>query len=605
MASVQPRASTQHTFQSRHDGAQLFYRAWLPAQATSRAIILFHRGHEHSARWQETVDRLNLDDVAIFAWDQRGHGNSPGERGSADSLATVIADAEAFARHLVATHGIKLEETLIMAHSVGAVVAAAWIHDYAPPIRGLVLGTPAFRVRLYVPLAVPSLRLKQKFIGPGYVQSYVKAKMLTSDPEQARLYAADPLVFRQIAVNILLDLHDTSSRLLADAGAITTPTLILAAGNDWVVDRKAQWQFFDRLSSPIKQMEVYPKLKHAIFHETERAAVVARARQFIVECFARAADDSIQRSIEADKGGYTRCEFDRLRAPGAPHWKLIRGAIDTICQLSEGFKLGKRSGYDSGLTLDYVYANQPRGVSLLGRMIDKNYLNSIGWRGIRIRRQNLEAALRKTIDAIHASGHPVRLLDIASGPGRYILETLKATAHASPSAMLRDYKQENLDAARQLADSLGLNGTVQMLHGDAFDRESIAATSPAPTIAVVSGLYELFPENEPVLRSLAGVADAVAPGGYLIYTCQPWHPQVEFIARTLTNREGKPWIMRRRTQREMDDLVRSVGFEKVEQLIDPWGIFTVSVARRVATMKTTQGASLATSDSTDPEGRAA
>ena len=70
-------------------------------------------------------------------------------------------------------------------------------------------------------------------------------------------------------------------------------------------------------------------------------------------------------------------------------------------------------------------------------------------------------------------------------------------------------------------------------------------------------------------------------GGYLIYTCQPWHPQVEFIARTLTNREGRPWIMRRRTQAEMDALVRAAGFEKVDQDVDPWGIFTVSLARRV------------------------
>ena len=102
-----------------------------------------------------------------------------------------------------------------------------------------------------------------------------------------------------------------------------------------------------------------------------------------------------------------------------------------------------------------------------------------------------------------------------------------------------------------------------------------------PTIAVVSGLYELIPDNEPVLRSLRGLADAVKPGGHLLYTNQPWHPQVEFIACVLTNREGRPWVMRRRTQAEMDDLVRTAGFDKVAQEIDPWGIFTVSVARRV------------------------
>ena len=117
--------------------------------------------------------------------------------------------------------------------------------------------------------------------------------------------------------------------------------------------------------------------------------------------------------------------------------------------------------------------------------------------------------------------------------------------------------------------------------GDAFDRASLTALDPQPTIAIVSGLFELLPETEPLRRSLAGLADAVESGGYLIYTCQPWHPQVEFIARVLSNREGQAWVMRRRTQAEMDALVRAAGFEKVDQLADRWGIFTVALARRV------------------------
>src|SRR5213075_3575978 len=104
---------------------------------------------------------------------------------------------------------------------------------------------------------------------------------------------------------------------------------------------------------------------------------------------------------------------------------------------------------------------------------------------------------------------------------------------------------------------------------------------PRPNIAIASGLYELFPDNDCIIQSLRGIADAMDAGGYLIYTNQPWHPQVELIARVLTNREGQPWIMRRRTQAEMDELVRAAGFEKIAQEIDPWGIFTVSVARRV------------------------
>jgi alpha-beta hydrolase superfamily lysophospholipase/SAM-dependent methyltransferase len=559
------------------DGARLFYRSWHPERSTSNALLLFHRGHEHSGRWSEFVQLLALDDVAIFAWDARGHGRSAGERGSADNFGTLVKDVDAFVRHVHDQHGFALENMIVLGHSVGAVTMSAWVHDYAPPIRAMILATPAFRVRLYVPLAIPSLRLKQKFMGPGFVKSYVKAKMLTHDPEQAAQYDADPLIFRQIAVNVLIALHDAGTRLLADAGAINVPTLMLSAGRDWVVSVKAQREFFNALSSPVKRMHVFPAAYHALFHERERARVADRVRDFVREEFAGAAS---RRSslLEADKYGHTWEEYEQLKLRGSPHFALVRAGMKTGGRLSKGIDLGWRTGFDSGLTLDYVYENNPRGRTALGRLIDRNYLNSPGWRGIRQRKKNLETMLRGVITRAHAEGLAVRIVDVAAGGGRYLLETMRALPEIPMTALLRDYKPENVDAARKLAAEFRLtNVTVEL--GDAFDRGSLAQIRPRPTIAIVSGLFELFPENAGVLESLRGLTEALEPGGYLIYTNQPWHPQVEFIARVLRNREGKPWIMRRRTTAEMDELVRVAGFDKTEMEIDEWGIFSVSVAR--------------------------
>jgi len=248
---------------------------------------------------------------------------------------------------------------------------------------------------------------------------------------------------------------------------------------------------------------------------------------------------------------------------------------------SGGIKLGWHSGFDSGLALDYVYENRPCGVTPLGRFIDKGYLESIGWRGIRQRRTHLEGMLRETIARVHHDRGEVRILDIAAGAGRYLLETMRSMPRIPCAAVLRDYKSENVTAARALARQFGVTN-VTVHEGDAFDRSSVANACRNASIGIVSGLYELIPDNAPVLASLRGLADAIEPGGYLIYTNQPWHPQLEFIARVLTNREGKPWIMRRRTQAEMDELVRVAGFEKLSMQIDRWGMFTVSLARRAA-----------------------
>jgi alpha-beta hydrolase superfamily lysophospholipase/SAM-dependent methyltransferase len=569
--------AAEHTFTS-WDGAELFYRAWLPASKTDKALLLFHRGHEHSGRWQETVEALEFKDVAVFAWDARGHGRSPGERGAARNGADIIKDVDLFARHVSERYAVPFENMILLAHSLGAVHVAAWVHDYAPRIRAMILATTAFRVRLYIPFAIPALRLKQKFSGGGYVQSYVKAKMLTHDAQEAAQYESDPLIFRQIAINVLLDAYDTGQRLLADAGAIQTPTLMLGAGRDWVVSLKAQQEFFERLSSPIKEMEVYPDDYHAIFHEQERHRIVDRVRKFINERFAqRVATPSL---LQADRAGHTWSEYERLRRNGKMRFAVARAGLKMAGRLSRGVDLGWRSGFDSGLSLDYVYKNEPHGSIGLGRLIDKSYLNSIGWRGIRQRKVNLEEALRNVIAKVHEEGRAVRILDIAAGAGRYVIETMHRNREIPMSARLRDYKQENVDAARALAAEFKIDG-ITATAGDAFDRDALAAITPSATIGIVSGLYELFSSNELVLRSLQGLFSAIESGGYLIYTNQPWHPQVEFIAGVLRNREGKPWIMRRRTTGEMDELVRAAGFEKSAMEVDEWGMFTVSIARKV------------------------
>ena len=573
--------AAEKTFTS-WDGSELFYRAWMPAKATNKALLLFHRGHEHSDRWQETVDTLGFDDVAIFAWDARGHGRSPGERGAANNLRDMIKDVDCFARHISKKYAVPVENMIVLAHSLAAVTVTAWVHDYAPPIRAMILATAAFHVKLYIPFAIPALRLFR----PRFVKSYVKAKMLTHDRNQAERYDADPLIFRQIAVNVLLDLHDTAKRLVADAGAIQTPTLMIGAEKDWVVSLKAQREFFNGLSSSVKRMHVFPAAFHALFHEKERAQVVDRVREFITERFTAPAVASSL--LDADKFGYTWEEYERLKLRGGPQFAVVRAGMKTGGRLSKGIDLGWRSGFDSGLSLDYVYENKPQGSTPLGRFIDQGYLNSIGWRGIRQRKKNLEKLLRNVIEETHAKGRGVRILDIAAGGGRYLLETIRAVSEIPMTAMLRDYKQENVDAASRLADNLGLTN-VTVVSGDAFDRASLGAIEPRPTIGIVSGLYELFPSNAAVLNSLRGLADAIEPGGHLIYTNQPWHPQVEFIARVLRNREGEPWIMRRRTTAEMDELVRTAGFEKMKMEVDEWGIFTVTVARRVESIRAAGG----------------
>jgi alpha-beta hydrolase superfamily lysophospholipase/SAM-dependent methyltransferase len=586
----------EETFRT-HDGVQLFYRAWWPGGSAavgdaSEALIIFHRGHEHSGRFEELIEKLGVLErgIPVFAWDARGHGKSPGDRGHAPSFMTIVRDVESFIRHISFVYNIAIKDMSILAHSVGSVAVSTWVHDYAPPIRKLVLVAPAFRVKLYVPLALPALRMLHKIKPAANVKSYVTGDWLTHDKKQAESYDNDPLISKQIAVNILLEMHDTATRVIADAAAIGVPTFVLTAGMDKVVKNEPIEEFFNKLSSPAKQLKNYPNFYHAILCETERSDPIYDIKKFLEEKTPPRADTSAEEK-------YTRDEFEALSKPLAGGFKSFKFAMQrklmsTIGKLSHGIRIGLKTGFDSGESLDHVYgdkakADAPFGLRTLGKVIDRNYIDAIGWQGIRTRRTHMQWLLEDAILRVRANRNwngSVRILDIAAGPGRYLLEILKRHQKDDIVALLRDWSETGLAQGREIASELGIT-SARFERGDAFSENDVASalvTGHKPNIVIVSGLYELFPDNAKVEASLRGLARAVEPGGFLLYTGQPWHPQVEMIARTLTNRDGKPWIMRRRTQAEMDRLVRDVGFEKLRSEVDDAGIFTVSLAQRRA-----------------------
>ncbi len=622
------RIETSQYFDS-HDGTKLFYRHWTavhsiptanedslenqrldpvdePAdleqsgalessftessfaqtQYDKKAVILFHRGHEHSGRMAHLVDELNLPDYDFFAWDARGHGQSPGMRGDSPSFGTSVKDIQSFVEHISAQYNIDIQNIAVVAQSVGAVLAATWVHDYAPNIRALCLASPAFDIKLYVPFARLGLRFLYALRGNFFINSYVKAGLLTHDEQRAKTYDTDALIAKAISVRMLLGLYDAADRIVDDAQAIYVPTQVLVSGSDFVVYRKPQEKFFQKLSNPFKELHILKGFYHDTLGEKNRSIATRKINRFIEQCFAMPAQQPFL--VNADKIGQSCAiaegfsEEVPARSFASLYWHIARKNLSIGSHFSNGLRVGQQTGFDSGSTLDYVYRNTADSASPLGRVIDRQYLNAIGWRGIRARKVNIEAMLKLAISHLQQAGQAVRIVDIAAGHGRYILEAIEGLEQKPEKVVLRDYSDINVRDGSELILQKGLSGVVEFVQADAFDYQSLANISPNPTLGVVSGLYELFSDNLMVLTSLQGLAAAIETGGYLIYTGQIWHPQQEFIARALTShREGDAWVMRLRCQAEMDQLVQTAGFKKIEQYIDEFGIFTVSLAVRL------------------------
>ncbi len=271
-----------------------------------------------------------------------------------------------------------------------------------------------------------------------------------------------------------------------------------------------------------------------------------------------------------------------LLHPARLWWSTLAAGLRLAGHFSDGIRTGWTHGFDSGASLDHVYRNTASGRGALGRTIDRWYLESPGWCGIRWRRQTLETMLDRAIVELGNERDPVHLFDPASGPGRYLVETLRRHPKRNLTAVASDRDAEGLAAGRELARAEAVSDRLRFEQGDAFDAGRLSRLDPKPDIAVVSGLFELFPDNRPVRRTLFGLASAMTPGSILLYTNQPSHPQQALIARVLPNRDGEPWVMRCRSQQEMDELVAGAGFEPEITLTDPRSIFTVSLARRAA-----------------------
>jgi hypothetical protein len=128
--------------------------------------------------------------------------------------------------------------------------------------------------------------------------------------------------------------------------------------------------------------------------------------------------------------------------------------------------------------LDYVYRNRAHGRLGFGRLIDRVYLDAIGWRAIRARRVLLKQGLKQEVECKLVHGRPIRLLDAAAGLGRYLQELVQENDLGRDELLVlcRDLSQDGLMQGARQAEEAGLQNVFYEC-GNAFE--------PAPTDAML------------------------------------------------------------------------------------------------------------------------
>jgi alpha-beta hydrolase superfamily lysophospholipase len=268
---MSPRSRTEVV---RHAGArEQILRVWEGGDACRALLVIVHGYAEHSGRYEHVGARLAGAGIAVWATDLRGHGLSSGERVAVGSLDDLVADAALAVDRARAAHPGK--PAFLLGHSMGGLVATRLYVDVQGVIEGLVLsggalGDPAGIEPLLELDPLPEIALS--------------SELLSRDPEVARAYDEDPLVYRgPFRRDTLATLARGAREVRGRWHAIAGPILVLHGGDDAIVPALSSEELCAAAASRDKQLEVYPGLRHEILNEPEGPEIVDRIAGWILE----------------------------------------------------------------------------------------------------------------------------------------------------------------------------------------------------------------------------------------------------------------------------------------------------------------------------------
>ena len=215
--------------QRMKDHTELLVRTWLPAPDSGEprgTVILVHGMAEHSGRYPHVAKVLTDLGLRVRAFDLRGHGKSGGPRMALDAQDNYLTDlAEIIDAAVAEWH----EMPFVLGHSMGGLIVARFTTARIRPVRGVLLSSPALRVKL--PPGAGIVRGILSALAPRLaVPNPVDPAKLSHDPSVGPAYRADPLVQSTISASLLEFMLNAITQAQQDAPRLEAPMLLMAGG---------------------------------------------------------------------------------------------------------------------------------------------------------------------------------------------------------------------------------------------------------------------------------------------------------------------------------------------------------------------------------------
>jgi alpha-beta hydrolase superfamily lysophospholipase len=272
--------STLSTFVA-NDGDNVMIQDWPlePGAPLRGVVIVVHGLGEHAGRYEHVARQLNAWGFAVRGYDQCGHGESGGLRGSLPTDTRLLDDLA----DIVDSTRLRMSKKtplILLGHSMGGLVVGRFISLAIRPVEALILSSPALDPGLssfqkllvsVLPKIVPNLR-----VGNG-----VKPQYISHDPAVVAAYRADPLVHDRISARLAHFIAQASAQTVAMAGQWTVPTLLMYAGDDHLLNPQGSRNFAAAAPKPVVMARCFEDLYHEIFNEQDATPVFATMKAWL------------------------------------------------------------------------------------------------------------------------------------------------------------------------------------------------------------------------------------------------------------------------------------------------------------------------------------
>jgi len=258
-------------FFSARDGIRLFWHTER-ASAPAGHVAVVHGYAEHLGRHSEIMKALAAGGYTAHLLDCRGHGQSGGKRAYVDAFDQYLSDLDLFLARVKEQAGAA--PVFLLGHSQGGLICARYLLDKPDAVRGVVLASPYFRLKLHVsPVKIAAAKLLSRLLPGLPMRNELKPEQLTRDVRIQTATRADPL-YQQIATpRWYTESRDAQRIVLRRATEFVTPFLLLFGGADPIADPAAGREFYEHATSKDKQHKQYDGFLHELFHEPERDSV--------------------------------------------------------------------------------------------------------------------------------------------------------------------------------------------------------------------------------------------------------------------------------------------------------------------------------------------